>query len=529
MTLFLSTILFNFIKDSITTSHMRFILPLLLIAFCPVHAQNINISWSTDFNKESEIKKIIGHQGESVFVLTQLNGKLYTEAYRLDDLSLIHSTPTTMPDFRGNKIEILDIILTGDELISIGYFFNRQENELMFLGFAQKDSTYHILMRIPQKQNNFFRYLVKQSDDKEKFSLAVLVNEKQSGENLSTVSVFNTFFVKQSETTISTEINSLTNAKNGTFNYKINLRLNNDGSYATFVETDNLLYGNLPEKTVKVKMFDTVGSLITQKEINLQKVKISPPFIQFDDNNGLVHFYMFYSNRDDHRFTHLIHLANQQYSLESVIRDTLLLPAGTYVDSTGISPHFMINHCYQEKNGNIILIAEERQYTIYTDSDDNFIEQWTFGDIFALSVDNKQNFTWIQNITKNQETERLSTGISQYRIAENFNANNTVNKPVSFYKWSYLPIYNGQTIEVLFNSKDKTPESEKTIKNLKNAASYSASINAQTGIINIRELDGESNGYLIAPQVFYKISDSQFIIWASDKKEVSLGVINMNQ
>lgn len=506
---------------------MRFILSLILLIGLPVFSQNIQINWSPDFNKESEIKKIIGHKNESVYVLTQLNGQLHTEQYKLNDLSLVRSIPTAMPDFRGNKIELLDIILTQEELISIGYFFNRAENELMFVGFAEKDSTYHILMRVPQKQNNFFRYLVKQSDDKEKFSLAVLVNEKQSGENLSTVSVFNTYFVKQSETTISTEINSLTNAKNGTFNYKINLRLNNDGSYATFVETDNLLYGNLPEKTVKVKMFDTIGSLITQKEINLQKVKISPPFFQFDDDNGLVHFYMFYSNREDHRFTHLIHLVNRQYSLENVARDTLALPKGPYIDSTGISPHFMINHCYQDEQGNIILVAEERQYTIYTDSDDNFIEQWSFGDILTFSLDDKQHFNWTQHVTKNQETERLSTGISQYRIAENFNANNTVNKPVSFYKWSYLPIYNGQNIEILFNSKAKTPLSDKTIKNLKNATSYSASIDTKTGEITVTEISGESNGYLIAPQIFYKVSDNRFIIWASDKKDVSLGLIHL--
>lgn len=504
---------------------------LTIIVFLLSHftyAQNLNIQWSEDYDNNAKIQKIIGHDNQNqLHVLTQIGNQLQSEIYDLTTLKRTQVNDYNLPQFRENDISLLDIILSPNGLVSIGYFFDKGENELKIMGFAHRDSTYHILMRVEQKQNNYFRYLVKQSDNKEKFCIAILLNEKQSNESLNRISVFDNNFIKQSSKNINAELNTVTDGKNGTFNYKVNLKLKNDGSYATFVETDNLLYGKLPEKTVKIKVFDTDGLLVTQKEANLQKQHISAPYFKFDDSEDLVHFYMLYSEREDRRFTHLIHITDKQNSLDVIDRDTIPLPLELIQDSTGISSNFLINHSYVGPNGNLIFTAEERSYSIYTDSDDNFIENWNFGDIMIFSLSNDYTFNWIKKISKNQETEKLSTGVAQYRIAENFSANNPLNRPVSFYKWSYLPLFNDKELLILYNAPTEESNNNEALKNLRKASSFETSINLISGKIHHQELNNNSEGYLIAPQVFYKLASNKFIIWASDKKDANLGLVEL--
>lgn len=504
-------------------------LSILVFLFCNVgYSQNLNIQWSEDYDNNAKIQKIIGHDDQNqLHVLTQIGNQLQSEVYDLASLKRTTVNDYNLPQFRENDINLLDIILSPNGLVSIGFFFDKQENELKIMAFAHRDSTYHILMRIEQKQNNYFRYLIKQSDNKEKFCVAVLLNEKQNNEALTTISVFDNNFIKQSSKNINAELSTVTDAKNGTFNYKVNLKLKNDGSYATFVETDNLLYGKLPEKTVKIKVFDTEGLMVTQKEANLKKQRISAPYLKFDDRENLVHFYMFYSARDDRRYTHLIHIMDNQNSLEALHRDTIALPAELLPDSSSISPEFLINHSYVGPNGNLIFTAEERTYSIYTDSDDNFIENWSFGDIMIFSLSNNNEFVWIKRISKKQETEKLSTGVAQYRIAENFSANNPLNKPVSFYKWSYLPLFSVQELMILYNAPTEETNNNETLKSLRKASSFEASINLSTGRLHNQELNNNSEGYLIAPQVFYKLAPNKFIVWASDKKDANLGLVEL--
>jgi hypothetical protein len=532
----------------------KLLIGLFCLANVNLFAQDLDIQWGEAFDSKTTVKKIIGMHDGVMYTYSGKGMKTFIEGFDDEKYAKQFSTQFQLPKYQDKKVKLLELVMTSDGPIAIGFQSQKAKKtfRILVIGFNSNGSIKGKYKEIIEEQSGErskgVNFLVKTSEDKSKVLFALLREKAKTKKHVSDIVVMNKDLEVISENVIDVDLSeyAIEDSKGKIF-YRADVHLDNDGSYVTLVETMARIRGSHPKNIFRIKDYTISGELSAEEEIDLDDKGISAPFVQFDDVNKTIKLFGFYneldaSSKKERGFVGVYAATISRGDLELIDKNATDFPdeflknilkakkvekASDKGQDLGIAPFFRVNHVYQDAENNTVVAAEYYTYTVREDNNGNRVETWTFGDIITMSIDENGKLNWIEHLEKRQVATRTTPKMMVSFGGISVNVLLATNAPQELYNWSYLSGLTENFAYVIYNDHFKNTTKEKTIGSAKKAIPYLVTYRLEDGANKKTTVTKEADktGTKMAPRVYFKISDSQFIVWAVRKKENKFGVV----
>ncbi|MGB5981185.1 MAG: hypothetical protein WBG46_03475 [Nonlabens sp.] len=541
---------------------MRCILLLILLITCnSINAQlsleSINIKYGSEITeKRGNLIKIGGIANGKIYAVARKKRDYYVQSFDAITLDFLESKKIDIDKSGRTMIEVEDIqIINGRPIVFLNYL-KRVLKQDIFAAFSIANNLELIeereLLIIEDRVfSNRADFMFQISDDKSFYTVAYVVaddKKKIISHHVTTVnSAMEELFTDRFDYSIEDDeyyrFDDFTVTNQGdTFLYSSTKTINGgSGSGTTKIDVKSYTNGSeYKPKSYNTEINDLAidRSKLVLKENTLNILGLYSGLDKdgYKERNIKGYYSLNFDMKQDKFQTPVIQPFSEQLKKQ-------LLGTEKYEDGDEIYTSYRIPKVIRKNDGGLILVIENYLTNTLQLYGNMMVSENTYyyaGTVVLLELDSTGHLEWQIVVPKKQQVKVDNYKVKKPAIPRygDYKINGGIDYPLGLMNYgveylSIVPFYKDGTVSLLFNDHFKNKgvtrfEELKLASNIKKMMPSVFHIDLSSKIL-IRE-DPESyekNQIKIRPSVYYKISDSKYLISLSHKKEKRLGVLEL--
>ena len=520
------------------------------------NAQNLTIDWGTSFDSNTDVQKILGFTDKNQMVAFSSKGKdRFIESYDEKGFGQLSSNEYKMPDIDGKSVGLLNITLSGNDVLVILYGYSKKTKS-----FSLYKQTLSVAAKETSKLDEFYE----SEGDEDKIKDAI-VDVRFSPDNskmlvffdradrdrlkfMSDVVLINLDKVNDQVQTTNLEF-PMRDAKSESVNFKMTHTVDNDGSYFFISQKTEITKKVISNFELKISGFTIKGDKIGESEVtDKESLLLNPTIIRTDKGYSMIGYYMtnpkkraavtgytglFIAKLD--KGMAVTDIKKNEFKDEffkDLYSERYIRRMNEKAREIQVPAPYSMDNIILHKDGTMTVLSEFFLVTIYTDSKGAKTTTTNYGNIIYFKISTDGEIAAADVVKKNQvsSTQSISFGIGGGALSM-FASFETKDKRKKY--WSYSLAVKDDLVYLLFNDhrKNEINEDGEISASLANPAKglpYLVEIKENGEFTKKAMAEASDEDTYCVPQITYQLDDDEFIIWGVRRKENKFGKATIN-
>lgn len=531
----------------------------ILVNISLAMSQKTDIEWGKSFESKTEVRKIIGTHEGTMFTFSERVKKDYIEGFDDKNFTQKFSSEFSLE----KKHYLLDIINSNNGPIALTYTLNKKE-KTVYIFASQfnsagelKNERTTIMKAVDDIKVKNQQVLIDYSNDKSKILISYQRQDKKD-ENIlnSDFVVINNSAEVLSKKTFKEDLNSFAEGKDVYFNFSIDV--SNKGGYVFSISKFAERKKQASKYSLSVYEFDKNGKELESINIVPEGKGVYSPKIHFDEESGQIKIVGFYFKNTKKNqlyssigYSGVYNVTLERGTLKKINSNTTPFSddfLGRFYSENKINrandkdkeltiPYtFDIDNIFINEKGDYVITAENYQYSVVRDQRNGTTTRtWLFGDVIVMSINDKGKLKWINTVKKTQMASKtnanLGFGTAIGFLTLTYSVEIGKKYPAEYSNYSYIAGLGENELILLYNDHyklaDNDQDDRKALTNPKKSIPYQYTFNYETGEGVKKTLISESDkqGTYLAPNVYYKLANNKYIVWARFKDENKFSLV----